>query len=195
MRKISFWRYLAVNRKTLFTALACGLLSLSLLGCGTSNKLQSITLSASLINGVAPTSQPGFYSLKGNGGTIQLLATGNYSSGKTHDLSNQATYTMIVDPVNNVDAFGNLLPAPPQTAQISVTGLVTAVDPITCSWVDVSSDPTKFAWFYSGAYVVTATFQGITSQPVYVPVASSNGNPDNPALGLVDNNPTEACGP
>src|SRR5271157_1522148 len=148
MRKISFWRYLAVNRKTIFAALACALLVFSMLGCGTTNHLQTITLGASLINGVAPTGQAGFFSLQGNGGTIQLQAIGNYSNGKTNDLSGQVTYTMIVDPVDNVDAFGNPLPAPPQTAEISATGLITAVDPATCTWIDTSSDPTKPSWFY-----------------------------------------------
>src|SRR5579862_9147500 len=83
MRKISFWRYLAVNRKTLFTAVVCALLTFSMLGCGTSNHLQSITLNVSLINGVAPTSQTGIYNLVGDGGTMQLKATGTYSSGQT----------------------------------------------------------------------------------------------------------------
>jgi hypothetical protein len=197
MQRISFWRYSAVKRKTLFTALACALLVFSMLGCGTTNHLQSITLSAALINGIAPTGQSGFYSLQGNGGTIQLKATGNYSDGKTKDLTSVVTFAMVVDPVNNVDAFGFALPAPPQTAQISVTGLVTAVEPADCTWIDVSPDPTKQAWLYVGAYQVNASFQGITSQPVYIPVASSGGNTDdifaNPPL--VGNNPTELCGP
>jgi len=192
MRKISFWRYSAVKRKTLFAALACALLAFSMLGCGNTNNLQSITLSARLINGVAPATQSGFFTLAGNGGTIQLLATGNYSSSKTKDLTNEVTYTMIVDPVNGVDAFGDSLPAPPQTAQISVTGLITAVEPATCSWVDVSPDPTKPAWFYSGDYEVTVTFQGVKSQPVYIPVASSAGNPN---YNGINNNPSEQCGP
>jgi len=175
MRKISFWRYSAVKPKTLFAALACALLVFSMLGCGTSNHLQSITLGASLVNGVPVATQAGFFSLQGNGGTIRLQAIGNYSSGKTKDLTQQVTYSMIVDPINNMDAFGNPLPAPPQTAQISVTGLVTAVDPATCTWIDTSSDPKKPAWFYVGAYTATVTFQGITSQPLYIPVASSGG--------------------
>lgn len=196
MLKISFWRYLAVKRKTLFTALACALLVFSMLGCGTSNHLQSITLGASLINGVPPTGQSGFFTLEGNGGTIQLQATGNYSSGKTHDLTPMVTYKMIVDPVHGVDAFGNPLPAPPQTAQISVSGLVTAVEPATCTWVDISPDPTMPAFFYSGDYEVTVTFEGITSQPVYIPVASSAGNQFYPtAPPNTENNPTGQCGP
>src|ERR1700686_4607673 len=69
MRKISYWRYSAVNLKTLFAALACALLVFSMLGCGTTNHLQSITLGASLINGVPPSGQAGFFTLQGNGGT------------------------------------------------------------------------------------------------------------------------------
>ncbi len=186
-----------MNRKTLFTALACALLVFSMLGCGTTNHLQSITLGASLVNGKPPTSQTGFFTLEGNGGTIQLQAIANYSSGvKPKDVTSAVTFTMVVDPVNNVDAYDNPLPAPGQTVQIGVTGLVTAIDPATCTWVDVSPDPTKPAWFYVGAYKVTAMYQGITSQPMYIPVASSAGNPDDifPPT-QTGNNPSQLCGP
>ena len=185
-----------MKRTTFFAAFACALLMFSLLGCGavkgTTNHLQSITLGASLVNGVKPTGQAGFFSLQGNGGTIQLQAIGNYSDQKTQDLTSVVTYTVIVDPINNVDAFGNtLLPPcqPPQcpipstppytsgTVEYDHTGLITAIDPATCTWIDTSTDPTKPAWFYVGAYTATATFQGITSQPVYIPVASSGGVP------------------
>jgi hypothetical protein len=190
MRKISYWRYSAVTRKTLFAALACALLVFSMLGCGTTNKLQSITLGASLVNGAPVTTQAGFFSLQGNGGTIQLQAIGKYSDGKTKDLTRVVTYSVIVDPLYNVDAFGNvLLPpcqppqcpspsAPPYTAgtvEFDATGLITAIDPATCTWVDTSSDPTKPSWFYVGAYAATVTFGGVTSQPLYIPVASSGG--------------------
>src|ERR1035437_10662573 len=70
MRKIAFWRYSSVNRQTLFSALACALLVFSM-GCGSTNNLQSIQLSASLINGVAPTGQAGIATLSGYGGTIR----------------------------------------------------------------------------------------------------------------------------
>jgi len=203
MRKISFWRYSAVTRKTLFAALACALLVFSMLGCGTTNHLQSVTLGASLVNGVPPSGQAGFFTLQGNGGTIQLAATANYSNGKPQTLHGQGlTYTVAVDPVNNVDAFGNTLLPPCNgpctssaqgTVEISPTGLVTAVDPATCTWVDIGTASTP-AWFYSGAYVVTASYQGVTSQPVYIPVASSAGNQFYPALPPnTENNPTGAC--
>ena len=192
MRKISYWRYSAVNLKTLFAALACALLVFSMLGCGTTNHLQSITLGASLVNGVPVTGQAGFFSLQGNGGTIQLQAIGTYTSGGTKDLTGVVTYKVVVDPVASVDAFGDtLLPpcqppqcpspsAPPYTSgtlEFDSSGLVTAIDPATCTWIDTSSDPKKPAWFYVGAYSATVTFQGITSQPLYIPVASSGGVP------------------
>src|SRR5271167_3540537 len=143
----SFWRYSAVNRKTFFAALACALLVFSMLGCGTSNKMQSIQLGVKYVNGQAPTGQTGFTTLQGNGGTIQLQAIGVFSSTKTRDITNEVTYTVVVDPANNMDAFGNtLLPpctAPCQaagegTVQYNNTGLITAVQPATCSWVDIA---------------------------------------------------------
>ncbi len=194
-----------MNRKTLFIMLACALLALTTIGCGafqgTTNHFQSITLDVSLINGVAPTGQSGFVTLVGNGGTIQLQPIGNYSSGGTKDLTTVATYTVIVDPVHNVDAFGNILLPPCQTpcqtagegtVEYSVTGLITAVEPATCTWVDIDPDPKEPSWFYTGDYEVTATYDGITSQPVYIPVASSAGNQ---YYDDVENNPSGACGP
>lgn len=197
MRKILFGRYLAVNRKTIFAALACALLVFSMLGCGTSNHLQSITLTASGTSGL--------FNVRGIGGTLQLAATGNYSSGKTHDLTNKVTYNIIVDPNNFLTAYGATLQAPQlNTITLNNTGLVTAIEPAACTWVDVAGiiPPATTApppsWALSGDYEVTATFQGITSQPVFVGVASSVGNPNNPALpGTegVNNNPNELCGP
>jgi hypothetical protein len=180
MRKISYWRYSAVNLKTLFAALACALLVFSMLGCGTTNHLQSITLGASLVNGVPVTGQAGFFSLQGNGETIQLQAVGTYTSGKSKDLTGVVTYKVDVDPIDFKDDKGaTLLPpcqppqcpspsAPPYTSgtlEYDSTGLITAIDPATCTWTDSSSDPKKPAWFYVGAYRATVAFQGITSQP------------------------------
>ncbi len=202
MRKISFWRYLAVNRKTILAALACALLAFCMLGCGTTNHLQTITLTSGNATGT--------FNVQGIGGTLQLVATGNYSSGKTFDLTNMVTYKVIVDPVHNVDAFGDTLIPPcatpcnvagQGTLEYSVTGLFTAVQPATCTYVDVAgiippaTTAPAPAWALSGDYMVTASFEGITSQPVFVGVASSVGNPSNPALGSEgnNNNPDELC--
>jgi hypothetical protein len=206
MRKISFWRYSAVNRTTLFAALACALLVFSMLGCGTTNDLQSIQLSATLINGVAPTTQSGTVTLSGNGGTIQLAATGHYSNGKSVLLHGGGlVYTAVVDaqyPSNG--AGGVLLPpcqapscpaptTPPYTSgtlEYSQTGLITAVEPAECTWVNSAVDPsTTPAWSYVGDYVITAAFGGVTSQPFYVPIGSAAGPYDQYS------NPTGACGP
>jgi hypothetical protein len=208
-----------VKRTQILTALACALLALGSVGCGSSNNLQSITLSAALINGTAPTGQTGFTTLQGNGGTIQLLATGSFTSKGTKNLTNAVTYHVEVDPLNNTDAFGNtLLPpcavgscpsptSPPYTSgtvSYGPTGLITAVEPATCTWVDIApvttvgTAPTP-AWFYSGDYVVTATYNGITSQPFYIPIASSAGSQYYPISEEGNpnylNNPTGACGP
>jgi len=193
---------LAVNRKTILAALACALLAFCMLGCGTTNHLQTITLTAA--------GNTGTFNVKGIGGTLQLVATGNYSSGKTFDLTNMVTYKVIVDPVHNVDAFGDTLIPPcatpcnvagQGTLEYSVTGLFTAVQPATCTYVDVAgiippaTTAPAPAWALSGDYMVTASFEGITSQPVFVGVASSVGNPSNPALGSEgnNNNPDELC--
>jgi len=163
-----------VKRKTLITALGCALLAISLLGCGGSNNLQSITLS---IGGSG-----GLFNLKGIGGTLQLKATGEYSSSKTKDLTNVVTYTVVPD---GVDSNGFDLPAPPLTVTMSPTGLMTAVDPADCTWVNLQPDPTKDpSWALSGSYKVTASFGSVISQPVFVGVASAAGPP-----------PTGACGP
>jgi hypothetical protein len=172
-----FWRYSAVTRKNFLAALGCALLTISLLGCGGSNKLQSITLG---IGG-----NGGFFNLAGIGGTLQLKATGNYSNSKTKDLTNVVTYSVVADG-NYLDGTGlHPLNAPPLTMTLSPTGLMTAVDPAVCTWKNVEADPTKDPiWALTGSYKVTVTFQGITSQPIYVGVASSVG---------VD--PSGTCGP
>ncbi len=182
-----------MNRKTLLTALACALLVFSMLGCGATNHLQSIQLTAALINGVAPSAQTGIYDLKGDGGTIQLTATGTDSNNKTTNLTNEVTYAVIVDPNYTKDYRGNaLLPpcaapscpvpgAPPYTdgtVEYSPTGLITAVEPAACTWV-----PQGTGWFFQGAYQVTASFGGVTSQPIYIPVASSSGPGTNGQCG------------
>ena len=194
-----------MKRTNFLPALTCALLVFGLVGCGGSNNLQSITLGASLVNGQPPGSQAGFFTLEGNGGTIQLQATGTYGSGKTKDLTNKVTYTVSIDPVNTVDAFGNALLPPcagpcqggQGTLEFNTTGLITAVDPATCTWVDWAPDKNSVAWLYSGSYVVTASFGSVTSQPLYIPIASSGGNADNIFANppIIGNNPSLLCGP
>lgn len=172
MRKISYWRYSAVNRKNLFAALACALLAFSMLGCNafqTTNHLRSITLMPS---------GGGLFNLKGIGGTLQLVATGTYSSGQTKDLTNVVTYTVTPDP------NGMALPTPPLTVTMSPTGLMTAVEPAVCTWHDTQTDATKPpTWVITGSYIVTASIQGITSQQAFVTVASAAGDAPDGSCG------------
>jgi hypothetical protein len=187
MAKISFWRYLAVNRKTLFAALACALLVFSMLGCGTSNDLKSIQLSTSN----ATAAPPGTLDLTGEGATLQLYLWGNFSNGTQKLLNSRGdvAYQVFITP-DSVDQFGDPLPTPPQTIMLSTTGLITAVQPFICTWQNSAVPPaTTPAWGLSGSYSVTATYAGLTSPPVFVAVATQAGiNPNG-------TNPTGACGP
>jgi hypothetical protein len=163
------------TRKKLFLALTLALAFVGLLGCGTSNHLKTILLTSG--------SSTGTFNVKGIGGVLQLKAIGNYSSTQTHDLTNVATY--VVTPTGGDSNTGAALLAPPLTLTMSTTGMATAVDPAACSWINLQPDPLKpAAWALTGAYKVVASFQGITSQPVFIAVASAAG----PA-------PTGACGP
>lgn len=159
-----------MKRTTLPTALAVLLLTLALLGCGGTNKLQTITLS---VGG------GGLFNLKGIGGTLQLVATGNYSNAKTRDLTNVVTYTVTPDP-----NYAFLLPSPPQTVTMSPTGLMTAVQPAVCTWHDTQIDPAKPpTWVVTNDYIVTASFEGVTSQQAFVTVASASGDAPDGSCG------------
>jgi hypothetical protein len=177
---------LAVNPKTLFTALACALLAIIMVGCGTSNDLKSIQLSGS--NTTA--TPPGTLGLDGEGATQQLYLWGNYSDGKQKLLNavGGVTYQIAVT-ANSVDQFNDPLPTPPQTVELSTTGLLTAVPPFICTWQNGAVPPaTSPAWGLSGSYSVTATYNGFTSPPVFVAIATQAG-----IAGTT--NPTGECGP
>jgi hypothetical protein len=193
--KISFWRYSAVKRKTLFTALACAVLVFSMLGCGTTNHLQSVQLSGSNVT----EGSTGTISIGINGsqtGPVQMYVWGNYSNGKSQLLSGESVVYQMAVTTDNPDAVdpisGALYPldAPPQTLELSATGLLTAVSPSACSWFNSAVAPaTSPAWSMVGSYSVTATYKGMMTPPLFVAVASAPGVYDK------DTNPTGACGP
>ncbi len=177
-----------MNRQTLFCALACALLVFSMLGCGSSNNLQSIQISTS---NTAETA-PGTLDLVGIGGTIQVYTWGNYSSGKTKLLSNESVqYQISITP--DMPLSGELA-TPPQTVELSPTGLLTAVPPFVCTWVNSAPENatppvTAPAWGVGGSYTVTGTYLGFTSPPVFVAVASASPGTED------GTNPTGECGP
>ena len=161
-------------KRTIFLTGLVSLLAICLSSCG-SNSLRTIQLTA-------PSTE-----LQGIGGTIQLQAQGTYAYGPNRDLTDLVTYTVVVNAApNNVDVNGFPLPTPPSTIKINSTGLITGVNPAVCSYQDVGTTTTP-AWALTGTYMVTATYRGVTSQPVFIGVASAIGSLLPPALG--------ACGP
>lgn len=158
-----------MKRTSILAALALALM-FSQLGCGgpAVGHLKTIQLFATSNN------------LAGEGGTAQLTAIGNYSSNASKDLTIHVTY--VVTPTGSDDT-GAALSTPPNTMMVSSTGLLTAVPPFVCTWVSQTNGTTT-SWYLSGSYQIVATFQGVTSQPIYISVASSAGN-----------NSTGQCGP
>lgn len=163
-------------KRTTFLTAFVSLLAICLSSCG-SDSLRTIELSASGSN------SGGFFDLKGEGGTIQLTATGNYAYGPSRDMSNRVTFA--ITPVGS-DIYGGALPVPPYGVTVSKTGLLTAVRPFVCTYVDVGT-ASQAAWALSGSYQIVASFGAISSQPVFVGVASQAGPGGPPANG--------ACGP
>lgn len=154
-----------------------GLLTTS---CGTSDSVKSLTLST------VGASSGGFFNLVGADGTLQLIVTDNYRSGKTIISTNESTFT-----VTTVGADQSGVPLPaygPTTVPISNTGMMTAIAPL-CTWVDLPDPKTGLpqtppVWAYTGYYQVVAHHDGMTSQPVAIGVGS-----------LESNSPTGGCGP
>jgi len=160
------------TRKKLGVALSIALAFVGLLGCGTSNHLQTIMLSSA--------NSTGTFGIKGINNVLQLKAMGNYSSTKTHDLTNVATY--VITPVGTTFS-GAPLPTPPQGMSINATGLAVSTDPAICTYTNVGTTTTP-SYALTGWYQVVASYQGISSQPVAIAIASSTGD-----------GPSGACGP
>ncbi len=159
-------------KRTILFYVALSLLAVLTVSCG-SNSLNTIVLTA-------PQTE-----LVGEGGTLQLTATGNYSYGPSDNLTDKVTYTITAD---GTDINQVALPAPPSNITINSTGLLTAVDPFVCTFMPGNSTGTTVtSWVLTGSYKVVATYKGITSQPFYVGMASAAGDPSAPANGQ--------CGP
>ena len=132
--------------------------------CGTSDKLASVALSVSGTTGTV--------NLAGLGGTLQLQVTTNYTSGKQVDETNWSTYTVTPQ---GVDDNGLSLPTPPQGLSVNATGMLTATEPGICTWTDLTagSSTATPAYAFTGWYQIIATYKGMQSQPIYIPVASA----------------------
>lgn len=165
--------------------------------CGTSDYLESLTLSST------GTTSGGFYNLAGVDGTLQLQVLANYHSGKTINVTNNSTWN--VSPVGcattadnptylcpNEAGAGSPYTIPdygPNTVPISTTGLMTGIVAM-CTWTDAIDNtltpPAPFnppVWEYRGYYQVTATYRNFTSQPVGI------------GVGVTASDNSAGCGP
>jgi len=167
-------RIFPVKRKQILATLVAavtllGAVALLLTSCGTSDKVASVSISAAGTTGTV--------NLAGLGGTLQLQVLANYTSGKQVDETNWSTYT--VTPQGTLDDGVTPLPIPPYGVSVSSTGMVTATQADAngggiCTWVNVGSSATP-AWAFTGDYEIMATYKGMQSQPIYIPVASAAG--------------------
>jgi hypothetical protein len=152
--------------------------------CGQSDYLQSVQLSA------LGATAGGSYNLPGVDATLQLQVLAVYHSGKQVDVTNNATWTVTPE---LVDQWGQALPPyGPNTVPISPNGLMQAVADI-CTWTDgytISSTGARTydnppSWSYTGYYQVVAKYRQFTSNPIGVGVGSEVSN----------TSPTGGCGP
>lgn len=202
-----------MKRISLFLALMVAGVALLTTSCGTSDYLESLTLSStgnSSSSGSSSTAGS-FYNLVGLDGTLQLIVTANYHSGKTIVVTNNSTWTVKpvgcaysaddptqvcqYDPVTGqlnqyAQAPYTLAAYGPNTVPISSTGMMTAISNV-CTWEDLPDttvtpvvpwNPAE--WVYTGYYQVTATYRNFTSQPVGIGVGVTTSNA-----------PAGGCGP
>jgi hypothetical protein len=139
--------------------------------CGTGDKIGSVSMQV-------VGSGTGTVNLSGLGGTLQLQVLANYTSGKQIDETNFSTYTVTPSGFEaTYDAGGNLIVPPAAPAMpaggitLSNTAMVTAVTGI-CSWTNLGT-VAEPGWAFTGNYMITATYRGFTSNPVYIPLASA----------------------
>lgn len=171
-------------------AMFLGAVALFSSGCGVSDSVKSLTITSS------GASNGSFFNLAGQDGTVQLVVSANYHSGKAVVVTNDSTFS--VTPVGtiytsadpNFPAGGPLPPYGPTTVPISKTGRMTGIVSI-CTWLDLidntKTPPAPFDpahWAYTGFYQVTASYKGFTSQPIAIGVGAAESNA-----------PSGGCGP
>jgi hypothetical protein len=164
------------HTKILIAAVAALLLVAT--GCGTSDYVQSVQVTAT------GTATGGFFNLPGIDGTQQLIVNAVYHSGKTVPVTSESTFAVTAV---GVDAnYGDPLPAyGPTTVPIDTTGLMTAVESL-CTWKNTANPPTGTpVWVFTGYYQVTATYKGMVSQPLAMGVGSQTS----------DSSEVGGCGP
>jgi hypothetical protein len=153
-----------VKRTNILAALLVAL-SLISTGCGTSDYVQSVQLTST------GADSGGFFNLVGADGTLQLLTSTVYHSGKTVPVTTSVTYQVTTVGVD-ANFLDPLPPYGPTTVPIDATGLMTAVEAL-CTWKNIAATGQPAIWVYTGYYQVTATYNGMVSQPVAIGVGSA----------------------
>jgi hypothetical protein len=163
--RIEFTRRISqVKRTSILTAFLVALALIST-GCGTTDYLESVTISAA---GATPG---GTYNLPGVDATLQLQVSANYHSGKSVNVTNGVTYTVTTQGVD-ANSGNSLPPYGPTTVPINTTGLMTAVEYL-CTWQNTATSATAPpVWVLTGNYNVVANYRGMASPPIGVGVGS-----------------------
>jgi hypothetical protein len=163
--RIEFTRRIFQVKRTSFLAVFLVALALISTGCGTSDYLESVTVSA------AGADPGGTYNLAGVDATLQLQVNANYHSGKSVNVTDSVTYTVTTQgqDANN----GQPLPAyGPTTVPINTTGLMTAVEYL-CTWQNTATGATATpVWVLTGNYNIVANYRNRVSPPIGVGVGS-----------------------
>ena len=170
-------------KRTNFLAALLVAVSLISTGCGNSDSIKSLLLTAT------GASSGSTFNLAGQDGQLQLTVFAIYNSGKRIDVTTASTFTVV-----NVccDQNGNNLPPyGPTTVPINATGLMTAIAPL-CTWTDAvvttattSAPANPPQWEYTGFYQTTANYRGFISQPVAIGVGVTASK----------SSPVGGCGP
>ncbi len=148
--------------------------------CGSGDKIASVSMQV-------VGASAGVTNLDGMGSTLQLQVMANYTSGKQINETNFATYTITPegyvctwsDGACDSSADEAALPTPPYGIALNNTGMIAATETQNgggiCAWQNLNTTSTQLSspsWFYTGDYVIVATYRGFSSNPIYIPVAS-----------------------
>lgn len=121
-----------------------------------------------------------------------MYTWGTYSSGQQKLLYGTGlAYQILSTPYGSAETgtFGDPNATPPETVELSTDGQLTPITPPACSFVDVSTGTAPPPAFQTtGWYIVTATYQGFTTPPGAVYMATAG-------LPATLTNPTGECGP
>ena len=154
-------------------------------GCGTSDYVQSVTLSST------GATSGGFSISRASTARFSFKPPRTTIAARAVPVTDSVTFTVTTV---GVDDEGNPLPAyGPITVPINKTGLMQAVGSL-CTWTDLPSGsppaiptPPQYNWVLDGYYQVIASYNGMASNPVGVGVGSAAGDAPDGTCGPLSN--------